>query len=55
MLHDLENSMHDNTDGYFREYTCHKCGWKIDCEEFVETDNPYNCSRNEYHRWCYNA
>lgn len=44
-----------------REYSeprCHKCGWKVDQEDDVETSNQYmgaTANIRYYHKFCYNG
>ena len=47
--------MENGTREYY-EYKCHKCGWRVDQEDSIETSNQYMAVKanvKQYHRFCH--
>lgn len=47
----------ENGTRVYIEDVCHKCGWKVDQEDSIETSNSYMYGKanvKHYHRFCYN-
>ena len=48
----------ENGTRVYTENICHKCGWKVDQEDNIETSNQYGYAQANvryYHKFCYNG